>query len=423
MQLDEVVERALCRNPLTARTWANAQVQAARLGQAQAARLPTISGVVSGSANQANTSSTSSLASQGAYDGPARAAELSLDWVLLDFGARRAEVRKARELLAAADESFNAAVLDVLYATARDYFAALTARAQVDAARMAQANALQSLNAVRARLASGVVSIADELQARTAHNEATLRVVKATNALHEAEGTLAIDMGLQPDVPIHLVDIPENVRDTRPPLEGIRLLIEQALATHPRLRAARAERNATDAAVDVSRAQGLPSVHLEAGLSRSTRPGASMGDDLPVTSTSRSNYVGVRVTIPFFDGFGTTYRIKEARMQAEVQRANLAETEQQVALNVWKSYEAVRSGADTLEQAEALQQNAALAFDATRARYNAGIANIVELLRAQDVLVDATQQRISVQSDWRVARLSLAASLGKLDISTFRNRP
>ena len=157
-------------------------------------------------------------------------------------------------------------------------------------------------------------------------------------------------------------------------------------------------------------------------MSGSNRPAATIGNAGGGSSTSRSSYVGIRVTIPFFEGFGSTYRIREARAQAELQQANVAETEQQVALNVWKSYEAVRAGAQTMLQAQALQENAGLAFEAAQARYKAGVAGIIELLHAQDALIAANHQRIATQSDWFVARLSLAASLGKLDLGQIQNR-
>jgi outer membrane protein len=420
--LEDVAARALCRNPLTRRAWASAQVQAARLGEAQAAQWPTLSGNLNGSLNRASIASANTLAVQESYDGTARTAELAFEWVVFDFGARSAEVRKARELMIAANQSFNGAVLDVLYTSAHDYFAAVTARAQAEAAHEAQANAAQSLAAAQARTHSGVASIADELQARTAHDQATLSVIKAKSALHEAIGTLAIDMGLSPDVPIVLADVPAAMQRTTPQLDPIRTLLDQALDNHPRLQAARAELHASEASEDSMRAQALPSVRLEAGISGSNRPTASIGTTGGMSSTSRSSYVGVRVTIPLFEGFGSTYRIREARAQTALQQTNVAEAEQQVALNVWKSYEAVQAGAQAVRQAEALQENAALAFDATQARYKAGVASIIELLHAQDALVAARHQRIATLSDWFVARLSLAASLGKLDLGQIQNR-
>jgi outer membrane protein len=424
LALEDAMARALCRNPLTHRAWANALAQAARLGEAKAAQWPTLSGTLNSSLNRANTASTSEWASPTSYNGTARAAELALEWVVFDFGARSAEIKKARELLIAADQSFNGAVLDVLYTSAHDYFSTVTARAQAEAAHEAQANAAQSLAAAQARMRSGVASIADELQARTAHNQTMLNVVKATSALHEAIGTLAIDMGLSPDAPIVLPAmpaVPATTQQAAPQLDAIKVLLDQALENHPRLLAARAQLHATEAGIESMRAQALPTVRLQAGLADSNRPGASVGPAGGASSTSRSSYMGVRVTIPFFEGFSSIYRIREARSQVELQQANVAEAEQQVGLNVWKSYEAVRAGAQTVQLADALQANAALAFDAAQARYRSGVANIFELLRAQDVLVAARHQGIATLSDWYVARLSLAASLGKLTFGQTQN--
>jgi outer membrane protein len=422
LRLEDVAARALCHNPLTQRAWASAQIQAARLGEARATQWPTLSGVLSGSRNRTTTSSANRWASQESYTGKARAAELALDWVVFDFGARSAETRKARDLLIAASESFNAAVLDVLYTSARDFFAALTARAQVGAAHEAESNAARSLAAAHARMRSGVVSIADELQARTALNQVRLSVVRADSALHEAMGTLALDMGLTPDVPLRLADAPVVSPDSAPQLDAIRTLLDQALENHPRLLAARAELQAAQASIDSMRAQALPNVRLQAGVTASNRPAASLDAAGAISSKARSSYVGVRVTIPLFEGFGSAYRIREARSQADLQQANIAGTEQQVALNVWKSYEAVRAGAHMVQQAQALQADAGLAFEATQSRYRVGVANIIELLHAQDALVAANQQRIVSTSDWLTARLSLAASLGKLDLGQTQNQ-
>ncbi|HEY3598761.1 MAG TPA: TolC family protein, partial [Paraburkholderia sp.] len=193
------------------------------------------------------------------------------------------------------------------------------------------------------------------------------------------------------------------------------------LQRHPRLLAARASLDATEASLRSIRAQTLPSIRIEASVSSSSRPIASGGAAGNPVSSVHSRYVGLRMNIPLFEGFGATYRIGEARAQMEVQQAEVAETERQVALSVWKSYQLVRAGALTGQRTAALLDNATLAFDAAQARYKAGVASIVELLRAQDSLVDARQQRIVALSDWFVARLSLAASLGKLDFDAPRD--
>jgi outer membrane protein len=421
LQLGEAVSRALCRHPLTQRSWSEIQVRAARLGQSRAAQLPTVSAMLNGAVNHTAASSTypSAYNTGNAYAGRSRTAELMLEWVLFDFGARSAEVMKARELLASADQSFNAAVIDVMYSTARDYFGALTARASVEAARETLANATQSLRASRARLHSGVASIADELQARTAEGKAALSLTDAEAVYEEALGTLAVDMGLRPDEPIALAatssQVPEAEGAKQP--DAIRELIDEALQGNPRVLAARAAFDATRASIDAVKAQALPSVTLQAGLSASRRPAGGMGDTGSVVSASHGNYVGLRVSIPLFEGFASVYRIREAQAQSEVERAAVQETEDKVALDVWKSHQRVRAGERAARQAQALLGNAELAVEAARARYRTGVSSMVELLHVQDALTDARRQQIAAVFEWRIARLALAASVGRLDLN------
>lgn len=53
-------------------------------------------------------------------------------------------------------------------------------------------------------------------------------------------------------------------------------------------------------------------------------------------------------------------------------------------------------------------------FNVARGRYKAGVGKTLELLNAQSTLASAQQQRIQAMSNWRAARVKLAASLGRL---------
>ena len=57
-------------------------------------------------------------------------------------------------------------------------------------------------------------------------------------------------------------------------------------------------------------------------------------------------------------------------------------------------------------------------YDAAQRRYEVGVGNMLELLNAQSSLATAKQQRIQSLTDWRSARLQLAAKLGRLDMSS-----
>ncbi|NPT62392.1 TolC family protein [Paraburkholderia elongata] len=101
----------------------------------------------------------------------------------------------------------------------------------------------------------------------------------------------------------------------------------------------------------------------------------------------------------------------------EVQQYRLDEARQQVGLDVWKSYQALQTGIENVGNAAALLQIAHRSFDAAKRRYAAGVGNMLELLNAQSSLSDANRQRIQVLTDWRAARLDLAAKMGRLEVN------
>jgi outer membrane protein len=74
----------------------------------------------------------------------------------------------------------------------------------------------------------------------------------------------------------------------------------------------------------------------------------------------------------------------------------------------------VRADTENLQSSQTLLTSARDSFEATQRRYTGGAGSILELLCAQAAYASAAQQRIQAQSDWRVARLALMGSLGRL---------
>ena len=123
----------------------------------------------------------------------------------------------------------------------------------------------------------------------------------------------------------------------------------------------------------------------------------------------------MQINIPLFDGFSRKYKVRSAQAQAESKEAELANVEQQVTLEVWKSYQDMRTEAENLKTTKILVQSARQSFNAAQGRYKAGVGNVLELLKAQSDLASAEQGGILALTRWHTARLRLAASLGRLE--------
>jgi TolC family type I secretion outer membrane protein len=399
LTLSTAIDLALCRNPSTRASWAGARQQAAALGIAESAWAPSVT--ASGSENWSN-----GPRSFGTGTGMQRTtdAALSLSWTLYDFGGREARIASARHLLEAAASSAGSASQQIVLATVQAYYGVVAAEAALDAAQSAEQAAQHSLEVARGRRDAGVATRADVLQAETAFGQAVLLRVQADGALASARGTLAVTIGAQADLPLRLdaAPVPAEV----PALTGkVSDLMAEAARQRPDLAAALAQREAAQADVGSARASGRPSIGIGASRNFVQTPG------LP---SENYNAIGLNVTWPLFNGFNTTYRVRQAEAALAAREANAEQVRLAVSLDVWSGYAGLDSAGQQLKATASLLESAVENEQVALGRYQAGVGTIVDVLTAQSALASARQQRIAAERGWRVARAQLALALGRL---------
>ncbi len=395
--LADVVDQALCNNPQTRLAWANARAQAAQVGIAESAYLPTI-GLSAGRSRIANDTGSRLTYTQ-------TNASLSASYLLYDFGGRSATLESAREVMAALAATQDATLQSVFLAAVQAYYQWYAAEAAVAAARESERAATESLKAAEARYKIGTGTPADSLQARTAASQATLTRIQAEGNAKTALGILANTMGLDAQDTPALAPPPDEQPDAAFERD-LGQLIAAAKRTRPDLVAAEAQVRAAQAGITAARASGMPSISLTA---------ASTYNDIGAGSATRGNSIGVTLSVPIFSGFSTRYRVRGAEAQLEARTAQREQISKQISLDVWRSYfalttsiESVRASTDLLASAEASEKVAA-------GRYKAGVGAILDLLNAQSALASARQQHIQASYNWRIAKAALAQSIGQLD--------
>jgi len=400
LSLAEVVDYALCNSPQTRLAWANARSQAAQVGLAEGAYLPSLSASLSRSRNDSNAIGPQSSSQQ-------TLGTLSASYLLYDFGGRDASLENARELMRALAATQDASLQAVFSSTVQAYYQWYTAEAAVIAAKESERASLESLKAAQARLRIGSGTPAERLQAQTAASQASLSRIQSEGAAKTALGTLANAMGLDAHEAPPLQPPPQASPDDRV-AGNIAELIAEAKRLRPELIAAEAQVGAARASVGAAQAAGMPSLSLFA--SRNYSAGGPSAE-------TRSTAIGVALDIPLFTGFNSTYRVRAAEAQVEARLAQRDQVARQVSLDVWRAYfalvtgiEAVRASADLLASAEQSESVAA-------GRYRAGVGGILDLLNAQSALASARQQQIQTLYNWRIAKTALGLAMGQLDFA------
>lgn len=428
LELQEAILQAICAHPRAARAWANARAQAAAVGLVKSAYLPRLNATAGGERDTLSTTYDYRAIGLGSHtqaqDSSSRYGMLNLSWVLFDFGKRSAALRQARELLAAANAAQDDALQTVFFDAAQAYYTVRDAQAALDAARETEAVANESCVTARAKHEGGAGTLSDQLQAQTTYRRAVLDRVSAEGDLRTATGALAAALGLDANTPLRIASGNQDEKgDGNQALAGeapavsanVDALLDEAKRRQPKLVAARAQLEAARANVDAARALGRPTISLVGSMTHNNPSYRQQPESFPITH-SHGTTIGIQLTIPLFEGFASGYRVAQARAAADAQEADLRDTELRVSLEVWRSYQALRTDAANLTNSKELLGDAQRALEIARGRYKAGVGTFVELLNAQTALADAQRQRVGAVSQWRTASLRLAASLGDLGL-------
>lgn len=390
--------------------WLGIEAEAARLDAATAADWPTLTGQIAYTQNRALSSSGAAVPTLHRY-GP----NLSLVYLLFDFGARAAGIDAQRWQLVASLLNNNRTLQDTIAEVEAAYYAVLAATGQVVVHTQLEAALRASLDAVEVRLRGGLASRADQLRAQAALAEARLSRQAAERDRAKAEAALKQAAGIA-QTQVLVLDW-ETAPPEAPEAPGLLAeLLAEAERKRPDVQALQAAAAGARADAERARAARWPSLSLSANTGRTF----FLEDD---RSPSTTYSVGVNLALPLFDGGRLAAEARAAERDAGRLQAEAETRRSLVARTVAEAYHDVRH-AQAQRDGVALQHAAAdESARAAEARYAAGVGSLLELLTAQADLARARQARAQSDSDWLAALSRLNHALGRLPEATPERRP
>lgn len=403
--LNELIDVALCNNPLAKQAWASIKIQASAVGGARSAYLPSLSATYNPRQQTQVNYPQSSYNANSITSGKMTYANLTQR--LLDFGGRLANQASANYLLESAILSHNASIQRIMSSTIQGYFDLLTATATVQSKAQAVSLAKSALEATIRRENGGVSPKSDTLQAQTALARAQLASSRAEGDRSKAKASLFLGIGLSVDTRLNLSELGEYSH--RHDLQNLNTWLEGVEALHPAIKAARAQWRSAKEKITAARSAGLPTLDFVGNFYQNGYPNQGVQ---PVNSNTTT--VGLAINIPIFEGFATTYKIRETQAQAEKAQAELEEVTNQILTEIAKSHADAVSSLANLESSQKLLQAATSSVESSIKRYDKGVADILELITTQTALAEAQQERIRSLAEYRSARLRLLAANGFL---------
>jgi outer membrane protein len=331
---------------------------------------------------------------------------LTLTQPLWRGGREYAEIRRAEAVIRGQRARLHATEQDVFFEVVTAYMNVVRDEAIVRL-RTNNVGVLQrQLQAVRDRFNVGEVTRTDVAQAEAAVAGAEAQRVLAIGNLENSRANYTNLVGRPPT----------RLTEPRPPAflpAAFGLALESAKSTNPTIIAATYDEFAARHNVRSVTGELLPQINLNGSLSRSWDSG---GPDRRSDSASLS----VSVTVPLYES-GSVYSRVRAAKQTGFQRGNdLAQARrsvEEVATRAWQTLQAARAGVRSFE---AQSRANGVALEGVRQENQAGLRTVLDVLNAQQILLDSQVSLVSARRDMIVASYQVAQAMGKLTAADLR---
>jgi outer membrane protein TolC len=409
-----LIDIAEHNNPRTRIVWERAKQKADELGIAKSAYYPVLAGVAAFSDQRIINPFPKPIAPRGyvMVEIPAVVPEVTLDYLIFDFGKRGAKVDAATAEKLAAGANFVQTNQQVAFAVASAYYKLLTQQERLEAAQQTLKTAQTTQDAAEAQLLNGRSTLPDVLNARAETSQAVFDRESADGDEKISRVTLTEAVGVEPSP-----DIIIDGEKTAPLPDALTMpidaLIARAMADRPDLMAQVAEIRAADDAIRSAKSEYLPKISLSANAAQtSVWPTTDYGQlgNASVPTWSAALAVEWRL----FDGGARKNEVAKAKSQKRGAQDELREKQDQTTREVWTAYIGFRTALRKQQAAVALLDSANASYSASLEAYKFGVKNLIDVVTAERQLAQARYSSVSARSQLFLEAVDLEFSTGNL---------
>lgn len=405
--LTELIDLAERHNPETRVAWERARAQAAAFGVARSELYPTLAAAALSGTGRSEVLFGDRFFRQTVQDFDV---VLELNYTVFDFGARSGRINAAKAQVLAANFAFNDTHRDIIFQVAQAYYRLLNALGQEDAARASLTNAQTVQQAAEDRLAHGLATLPDVLEARSATAQAEFDLQAVIGSEEIARGDLATEVGTSATAgiqvqPLDQLPTPDAVGDT------VEQAIDRALVHRPDLLRQLAETRSANARIKEAQAAYYPQLTLN------VVPGAQsaygLQQQLPWTHTADLvGSVTVNLQWTVFDGGARKNKLAQAHAEAHAAEAQANVTRDRIADEVWAAYSNLNTAFRQRRAALALLEAAKNSYAAALESYNYGLRNLLDVTATQRTLAQARSADVMARTQVLTTLADLAFRTG-----------
>jgi outer membrane protein len=427
--LPELIDIAQSSNAVTRNAWNDARDAALVAGIAESTFFPVVSAAIVQSYQRFlgdTTVSGAEVSNNLTAEGNIEVA--SIQWLLFDFGERRALLDVAKQGSIISNIAFTAAHQQVIYNVSLAFYTHAAARAHLTSAAKSLRDANEVQAAAESRYQRGVGTVVEVAQTRQASAEARLARVQAEGAAENSYLALIGAMGISPTTRLEIADISHRKLPSSM-TEPIERLVAAALARRPDVLTGYAALQASLANLCAAEAEFLPKIFFAGNGTRvagnaniTSIPG--VGQQLPIVNLPE-NRLGTKqeqlgatavigVTVPLYDGGLRGALLEQARNKVDKAETTLTHVREEAVRQIVVARNTLRTGLAAYSAATALVGAAQTTFNAALAAYRQDVGSISDVTTAERQLLAAKNAATDAYSTALTAAATLALAAGAL---------
>ena len=327
----------------------------------------------------------------------------------------------SQQLDKAAEAELALSQQELILEVAEHYFDVLRAQDELDTARAQEAALRRQWEQARERYEVGLIATTAVEEARAGYDASQSQRIAAESQLDIARQSLARLTGQYYEKLEKLrTDFPVGAPEPNDPESWT----ETALMQNWAIQASRLGLDAQQEELRASRSEHYPTLDLQASVTRQhldeeqfrqpqtggTGPQQTGSLDTRRTDTS----VGLSLNVPLYSGGGTSAGVRRVTAETEQAERDLETTRRNVRLETRSLFRQVLTNQQTLSAQRQTIISRRSALDATRAGYDVGTRNIVEVLDAEQNYFVALRDFANARYDYVLNSLRLKQAAGTL---------
>lgn len=395
LTLQESLRNAYLRNPTLRAARAQLKATQERLPQALAGWQPTILSTAGAEVTDIDGSSF------GGEGSTAKDVGVSLAQPLYRGGRTSAETAAARAVIAAQEMAVRAIEQDILQRTATAYMDVLRDQSLLELSENNREFIAQETEATQDRFDVGELTRTDVSQAQARLARADSNIITARGALNSSRAAFEEVTGVPPEhlvAPDYTLKIPESLDEA----------VIEADTNSPDILSAVFAHKASEDDVDGVFGELLPEVGLSASWDRAYDPSPGLTDEQTTSA------VGIRATIPLYKAGAVRSRVRQAKHTSNQRYIEILEARRAIKNAVSSQWADLRTAEAEIRSREAEVEAALVAQEGVKAETELGARTVLDVLDANQELLDARAALVTAQRNEVVARFRLLSTLGAL---------